>query len=181
MQTTLNIIWQTILHTPWWVFLLLAYLIFIGLKARKTSTVSIYKLAILPAVFLIMSIESMISHFKIETLSVSTWMISIIIGSAIGILLVYKSKIKVDRNNKLLELPGSWMTLILILIIFVAKYYCGYALSQDPGSAINTNTEILVLALSGICTGTFVGRMIIYTYRLLTLPSCNLKPETEKK
>lgn len=178
MENLYIIIKQTIIHTPWWVFLLLAYLIYIGIKARKTSVVSIYRLAILPVVFLIMSIESMVSHFKIETLSVSTWLISIIVGSIIGALLVCKMKVRVDRDNKLLELPGSWVTLILILIIFAAKYYCGYALNKDPGAIINTRTEVLVLALSGACTGTFVGRIIVYLYRLFTEPSCRL---AEKK
>lgn len=178
MQSSLITIQQILIHTPWWVYVLLVYLIFIGVKARNTGIVSIYKLAVLPLLFLIMSIESMISHFKIESLSISTWLISIIIGSIIGLLLVYKSKIRVDRANKLLELPGSWTTLILILAIFMAKYYCGYALSKDPGAAINTHTEILVLALSGICTGTFIGRMLIYVYRLFKEPSCTLK---EKK
>ena len=175
MGTTFITIQQSLIHTPWWVYLLLVYLIFIGIKARETGVVSIYKLAILPIIFLMMSIESMTSHFKIESLSIATWLISILIGAIIGILLVYKSKIRVDREKKLLELPGSWTTLILILAIFMAKYYCGYALSKDPGAVINTSTEILVLALSGICTGTFAGRMLIYLYRLYKEPSCTLE------
>ena len=62
------VIQQTLIHTPWWVYLLLAYLIFIGIKARKPSTVSIYKLAILPVVFLSLSIEMLVTHFDINFL-----------------------------------------------------------------------------------------------------------------
>ena len=161
------VIQQTLIHTPWWVYLLLAYLIFIGIKARKPSTVSIYKLAILPVVFLSLSIEMLVTHFDINFLSISTWLASVAAGSLIGAILVCRQKIKIERDKKLLHVSGSWSTLILILIIFIGKYYCGYALSQDPSTAINIKTEVLVLAISGACSGTFVGRMLVYIYRLL--------------
>ena len=174
MYTFFMVIYETVAHTPWWVFVLLGYLIFIGIKSSKDSTVSIYKLAILPVVFFFLSIETLVTHFDINLLSLGTWSLSMAGGILIGVLLVIRQKILVDREHKLLRLPGSWTTLILVLTIFVGKYYCGYALSQDSGATINTSTEILVLAISGLCSGSFVGRMLPYLYRLYKQPSVDL-------
>jgi hypothetical protein len=164
MNDALLAIKLTLQYTPWWVYLLLAYVIFIGIKASKSRTVSLRKLFILPVIFLALSLEMLVSHFDLNTLSICTWLGSVLLGSLIGALLVVRQPITVDRDKKALHLGGSWSTMILIFIIFSGKYYCGYALSADPGAVINTHTEIAVLAISGACSGTFLGRMLYYIF-----------------
>ena len=46
----------------------------------------------------------------------------------------------------LLKFPGSWVTMILILLIFIVKYTFGYALSSDPNLVQNTRFEFWMLA-----------------------------------
>jgi hypothetical protein len=167
MNDALLTIKLTLQYTPWWVYLLLAYVIFIGIKASKSRTVSLRKLFILPIIFLALSLEMLITHFDLNGLSVCTWIGSVLLGSAIGALLVVRQPITVDHNKKTLHLGGSWSTMILIFMIFAGKYYCGYALHADPGAAINTHTEIIVLAISGACSGAFLGRMLSYISRYM--------------
>ena len=54
---------QFLMHTPWWVYLILFYCIFIGIKCSKDDTSSIYKLFILPLVFGWISVDTLIGSF----------------------------------------------------------------------------------------------------------------------
>lgn len=178
MDNYLNIAWQFIINTPWWVYLLLAYLIFIGIKASNTRIVSIKKLLIAPVIFTVLSLETLLTAFKITPLSVGTWIAAIIIGIGLGWLQIIRHKLIVDKPHLLIKVPGSWLTLILVLIIFVSKYYFGYQIAVDPQLETQTGFEISMLGVSGVCTGLFIGRVIAYFYRLNTEPSTNLsKPQ----
>lgn len=166
---------QILKGTPIWVYIFFVYLLFVGFLATKTGVVHIAKLALLPVIFLFLSIETLVTHFAINGLSVSTWLIALAVGSLIGYLLVCRHNLRVDRKYLLLEMPGSWLTMILILIIFFGKYYAGYQMSVDPGAVMNTHTEMVVLAVSAFCTGLFVGRMLHYVKCIISNPSVDLK------
>ena len=73
--------------------------------------------------------------------------------------------------HQLLEVPGTWTTMIFILIIFSAKYYFGYQLSVDPELINQIHFEFLLLGVSGVLTGLFTGHFICYVYRLHMSPS----------
>lgn len=167
-------IWNIAIQTPWWVYVLLIYLITIGILSSKTRTVSMVKLLILPVIFMYLSIHTLVVSFQINMFSVSTWIVSIVIGVIFGWLLVYKQQLKVDRKHLLIEVPGSWQTLILALLIFSSKYYFGYELDVDPNLAEQTVFEFSMLSISGTITGLFIGRVICYIYRLKTLTSVDL-------
>jgi hypothetical protein len=161
--------------TPTWVYILLAYLIFIGIKSSKTNVVSIIKLAVIPIIFSVMSVETLTSSFNLSDLTVGIWAISIIVGAAIGFIQIYRLKLKVDRKNLLIKVPGTWSTLILVLIIFASKYYFGMELAMDPNFAHQSIFEFTMLAISGLFTGMFVGKLLCFIYRMKTNKSVNLK------
>lgn len=171
----MNGIYQLLINTPWWVYLILIYLIIVGIKASKTRIVSLKKLFIIPLVFLIMSIETLISSFKIDLLNFSIWSLGILIGAIFGYIQTYRYKLKIDKENGLLEIPGTWSTLVIISVIFIAKYYISYELAVDP-AIINENVfEISALLVTGVCTGLFIGRLCCYLYRFQTENSVSLK------
>lgn len=177
----MNGIWQTLVHTPWWVYLLLIFLIRVGIRASKTHVVSLKKLFIVPIIFTFMSIHTLFTSFTVGALTITTWAVAILIGMALGWIQVHRYSLQVDMKNLLIQVPGTWSTLIIILIIFIAKYYFSYELSVDPQLAQQTIFEICALAISGIFTGLFIGRLICYLYRLKTSESVTLQPEKSSK
>ena len=179
MENIMEIIKQTIIHTLWWVYLLLAYLIFIGIQASKTRVVSIKKLIIVPIIFTWMSVETLLTAFKVNTLSIGTWSIAILIGITLGWLQIIRHKLIVDKPHWLIKVPGSWLTFILVLIIFASKYYFGYQLAMDPQLESQTGCEVAMLSVSGVVTGLLIGRVIAYFYRLNTEPSVDLKSQEQ--
>ncbi len=152
-------------NTPWWVYVLFIYLVIMGLKATRTRTVALWKLFILPVLFSWMSIHSLISSFPIDAFSVSTWGGAILIGTFFGWLQMHRSKIDINKQKHQITLPGTWWTLILILLIFATKYYFGYQLGVDPTLKYQSHFEFSMLAVSGIITGLFIGRALALLIR----------------
>src|SRR5690348_15072244 len=114
---------QTLHHTPWWIYLLLAYVIYIGIQASKARIIALKKLFIIPAIFAFMSIHTLITSFAMNALVIATWCIVILIGIVLGWIQVSRFQIKVDKQKKLIQVPGTWSTLIIIIIIFITRYY----------------------------------------------------------
>lgn len=161
----MNTIWQALTSTPWWVFLIFFYLMKVGYDATKTNIVSLKRLFILPSVLLVMSIKTLITSVPPYSFHLSFYFFSLLCGIIGGWMLVKNLDLQFDKRNGLVKLPGSWTTLILILIIFSAKYYFGYSLATNPDKAQDITFKVLMLSVSGVCTGLFLGRLFCYLLR----------------
>ncbi len=159
-------IWQALIHTPWWVYLLLAYVIKVGLDASRPRTVSLFKIFIIPIIFSLISLHTLITCVNVYFLTVTVWVSAIILGAILGLWEVSHFNIQVDRGTKHIHLPGTWSTLIVILIFFAAKYFVSYELAVDPRLLQDSSFELIMLSVSGVCAGFFVGRLIYYLYVL---------------
>ncbi len=155
-------IWQTVIHTPWWVYVLLVYLIIVGLKASKVRIIPFWKIFVLPTIFLFISIQNLMTIEDLEYLGISSWIVAMLVGSLFGWWQVKRLDIKIDKKGSLIQIPGSWDTLLIILIIFIAKYYFGYEKATNPVLVAQLNFKVSMLVLSGACTGLFLGRLFGY-------------------
>ena len=120
------------------------------------------KMLIMPVIFTVMSFETLFSGFKFTPMLLLVLLIAILIGSLLGLLQAKYQKPVADIDRKRIYLPGTWSTLVIILIIFASKYYFGYELSMDPKLAVETTFEYTMLIVSGICTGLFIGKSVFY-------------------
>lgn len=155
-------IWQAAIHTPWWVYLLLGYLIAVGIKGSKVRIIPFWKVFLLPIIFLSMSIQNLATYETIEYLSIGSWIFAMLVGSLFGWWQVQRLDIKIDKKSSLIQIPGSWDTLLVILIIFIAKYYFGYEQATNPVLVAQLKFKVSMLVLSGVCTGLFLGRLFCY-------------------
>ena len=104
-------IWEALIHTPWWVYLLFLYLLKVGFDATKTRVVSLKKLFILPSIFLTISINSLITSFRLSPSTIGVYLFSLLFGIGGGWLLVRNVNLKFDLQRVLIQLPGNWTTL----------------------------------------------------------------------
>jgi len=158
--------WDIVTGAPWWVYVLFFVLISQGMKATKPRTISIKRVVILPLLFLIWSIYGLFQKLQLGFFSlIPLWIVCIAIGTYLGIREVRSWKIKVDRKKEEITLPGNYSTLILILLIFIIKFFWGYIYA--------THTDIPYwiyfsdVLTGSIVTGFFVGRSTFFfnTYR----------------
>lgn len=152
-------------ETPWWVYLLLAYLISRGVLALKTRTISIYKIFILPTVFFIWGLSSLVGKLH-NTQFIILWVSGLFLGCVIGWLMYCRSRIQIDKEHGLVTFPGSSLTLILVLTIFAVKYFFGYIQETNALTEYSCLLTAINALTSGIITGIFMGIVasVLYKY-----------------
>jgi len=169
---------QILLHVPWWVWPLLALLIWVGIQRSRPGVVSLSRLALLPLVFLIWGVIALLARGADAAAPgiFGTWFAALLGGGPIGWLATSVSGIRVDRRRGLLHLPGDWSTLMASLLVFAAKFALGIAVAVRPDA--RSVLGLADMAVSGLSTGYFLARLarLIATYR--RAPSADLAART---
>ena len=111
-------VWNVLGGTPLWVWALFAFLVFLGLRAFRTSTTSLGRLAILPAVFFVWGLYGIITVFGATPSHIGVWLAASAVGLGCGTLLARAARLEADRANGLVRIAGGSSTLILILMIY---------------------------------------------------------------
>ena len=143
--------------TPTWVYILLFFLIYKGIKATHGSTIKLKKILIIPAVFFIMSLHKVTNPYY--------YILFLFLGLIAGWILYKNIKIRADKKNHLIALPGSVLPIILILVAFAKGYYFGYELAVHPEYLKQHWFTLLTLITSGFFSGIFIGRAAVFLYK----------------
>lgn len=163
---------EIIKGTPWWVWVILVYLVLRGLALLTGKTIGVKKLFIFPFIFLIWSIHGLSFKMGNPLVLLGLWLISLFIGGSIGYFLFNRHKVKADKKKKLIALPPNVLTLILFLIVFSIKYTFGY-LSSTPFA--NEPMYFFANTISaGIVGGVFWGRTLCYWNKFRKAPHTSL-------
>jgi len=164
----INYILKIIAGTPLWVWFAFAYLVLKGVLAFKTRTVSMYKIFILPAIFLYLSLNGLFLKHGLISFMTLARLLSLFVGGFIGFMLTKNIAIKADRKNKTITIPGSKFTLFLVLSIFAVKYYFGFKSATDPIFASTATFMLSKIIITGVISGTSIGRAEQYFYKYKT-------------
>ncbi|MBU2319328.1 MAG: hypothetical protein KJ609_12330, partial [Gammaproteobacteria bacterium] len=112
-------------HTPIWVWLLLSFLLYLGVKQSRDRKVPKNKAFILPIVMIVFSLHGVISSFGGVFDSLLFWSVSFIATLLIGVLIFPSQQTRFDESIQCYFIKGSWRPLFLILGIFTIKYTVG--------------------------------------------------------
>lgn len=149
---------QILIHTPLWVAALFAILAAFGIQALRTRTVSVRRLLIVPAVFIVWGVSSVMLRASAAPWLLLVWLGAGAIGAAIVWRLSHRNVFRFDRPSGLVTLPGSALPLVRNLSIFAAKYVLGVALAVAP--ALHARLVPWDIAVSGISAGYFAGWLL---------------------
>lgn len=152
-------------HTPAYVYFVFMYLLYVGWQASKGRVISIYKNIITVGVFLYLAITG-ITRLDLGFFYYTWFLILMCFFCYLGWGQAANAKIVVDKKEKTIRLPGSWTTLVVVLIVFGFKYYLGYQNSQDPSFILGLQSKILTILVSSFSLGLMAGRLINLLYRL---------------
>lgn len=161
----MQIILQAIKHTPLWVYILLIYLTWVGIKALKPNTVSLNKLFVLPLVFSVLSINSLVADGVLDFAYTRVYLGSLFLGIILGWVIVKSMTVEYDKYKNLIKRPGSKITLLLVLFMFSTKYFYKYNLTIESSITQSYFFKNSMLIAYGICTGIFLGRLACYLYK----------------
>jgi hypothetical protein len=147
--------WQILIHTPIWVFPLFAYLVWLGIKATRPRTVTIWRSLIVPAVFIVWGLSRLLSR-QDYAWPLVTWVAAAAVLLVIGLLTA--RPFELDHTTGEIKRPGSWVPLIRNVTVFALQYTVAVIAAVDPHDA--TTAAIVGRAISGGTTGYFLGRTV---------------------
>ena len=148
--------WQILIHTPIWVFPLFAYLVWLGIKATRPRTVTIWRSLIVPAVFIVWGLSRLFSRQRDVMWPLIAWLAAATVLLVAGLLTA--RPLELDHTTGEIKRPGSVVPLIRNITVFALQYTVAVIAAVDPHDA--TTAAIVGRAISGGTTGYFLGRTV---------------------
>ena len=158
-------IFQILVHTPVWVWMILAFLIYRGLLASRDREVSRLQMCIVPALFLWLSLDGIARSFGSQNGAAVAWLVGLTTGIAIAWLSFDPQRMTLLPDGKTVFIRSSWKPMLLMLTIFLTKYATGILLAMQPTRAQDFGFVVAVCLLYGMCNGMFFAQLL----RLFTL------------
>lgn len=147
-------------HTPGWVWLLLAGLLALGLWQRLDRSVRPAQLLILPAVLLGLGLSTLAPIFAALPLVALAWLLALALGAAAGMQLPPPRGTRWLADQRRLHLPGSWLPMVLIVVIFGLRYGAGVAQGLHPEWRTLLPLQAALALLFGGISGLLTGRAL---------------------
>ncbi len=145
-----------ITHTPVWAWILLAYLVWQGIKAMQPRTSTIWRALIVPAIFIVWGLSRLGFGQQAGIAPLVAWIAAALVLLPVGVLT--PRPFEVDHSTGQIKRPGSIFPLIRNILVFAAQYAIAVT------AAIHTDdraTAVMVgRAISGATAGYFIGSTI---------------------
>lgn len=156
-----------LVHTPIWVWPLLALVIWLGVLQLKERAYSRWRVMVLPVVLVALSLSSTFASFGMRGDAFGAWAVGVLVAVGVNAaILKWPDGVAHDAASDSYRVPGSILPLLLILTIFVLRFIVGATLATAPGRAWDASFVIPVCGLLGLCTGLFLARAA----RILSTP-----------
>jgi hypothetical protein len=147
-------------HTPAWVWLVFAGLIWIGLGRTRDREVGLRGLILFPSIIIASSIYNNLLGSGLVAAMIAGLGVGALLGLAAGIALErHFGAIRLDRGR--LRLKGEWTPLVIVLIVFLTRYVRIVLINIDPAFTLTDGFEFTTAALSGFFAVMMLSRTIM--------------------
>lgn len=161
---------QIVQNTPSWVWGLLAGLLWLGASQLFERTAGLRRVMLMPLAMTGLSVYGLVSAFggsgRVGA-AVLAWLAAAAMVTALALWFrpTAPSGTRYTAPSRSFRLPGSPIPLVLILGIFLTKYFVGVELAMQPALAQDGLLALQIAALYGVFNGLFAARAL----RLLRL------------
>ena len=152
---------QIVKHTPAWVFVLFFVLLSYGYLQTRDKSVLSHRIAILPAVMILLSFYGVLSAFGLSLPVLLLWLLGVGIAVWIGLLIGAPRGVYYSSTTRLYTVPGSWLPLSLMMVIFFTKYAVGVLTARHIGIVKTEVFGIVVGFVYGFLSGLFLSRALV--------------------
>lgn len=155
----INIIAEIIIQTPFYVWILLIFLLKRGLNSVTDGEVSFLKMFIVPLIFMIWGLEKLFTGFSYLNIAMIFYIIFMCFGLLISYFLYSRYRKLYIKDNSLYK-TGTYLPLIFIIVNFFVKYILNVALSINPSLYSALYFSALYSLLCGFSVGLFIGGIL---------------------
>ncbi len=165
-------IYDVLSHTPPWVFILFAYLTWMGVNRLRPTVRPLGRVWISPAIFVVWGLAGLFHRSGDFGDIVLHWIVGLLLGAAVGSL--GGMSLIVDRPHQLVRLRGSVLPLVRILVIFGSHYALEVAAALYPEG----RTRLLAwdICVAGAGAGYFLAWSVRFLRGYTTAPQADLAP-----
>lgn len=150
---------EIVTHTPSWVWLILALLIWRGARSTRARVTDMRGLLLMPIIITALSVYNLVS---------GGFSLAAVLGLAIGLVGgIWAGRQLEDRHpaslvgRGQLMLPGEWTTMITILVVFSLRYASGALAVTAPTLLRNPGVHMFSVAVTVFFATTLVTRMAL--------------------
>ncbi len=149
---------QIVLHTPGWVWGLLAALVALGLSQVRDRELSVMRITLLPLGMIALSLSGVLTAFGHFPVALGGW------AAGLGVALTFARSLVAVRGarwlpaSRAVHVPGSWLPLALIVALFAIKYAAGATLALHPTRAADPAFAGTLGVAYGLFSGLFLAR-----------------------
>jgi Family of unknown function (DUF6622) len=155
-----NIARRAVAGTPMWVWGLFVALVALGLSQARTRTVSEARLAAGPLAMAAYSLYGVALAFGWSLAGVAAW------AGGLAAVIIAARALKRPAGARYLpesrrfQVPGSWIPLALILVIFLVRYLLAVSMAIDPSLHQATGFALGASLAYGLLGGIFPARAL---------------------
>ncbi len=145
---------------PFYVWPLTVLALFGGWRARRTAYTPLNVILLIPTIFLIWALNSFFNKYGSDLRMLSFWAVHFAVGIVIGLRIAKSLHPKFHLERRLVELPGSYMPLLLSSFVIGSKFTIGITGGIYPslqGSVYFFMLELLSAIVLGVISGRAVG------------------------
>jgi hypothetical protein len=165
-----QVLGQIIQNTPFWVWALLTGLLGLGGSQIFDRQVSLVRAMVMPVAMTGLSVYGLVSAFGASGPAgavLGAWLLAAALIAALALWFqpTAPKGTHYAGSSRSFYIPGSAMPLVLILGIFLTKYFVGVELAMQPALARDGGFALQIAVLYGVFNGLFAAR----SWRLLRL------------
>lgn len=152
---------EIIRHTPTWVFVLFFVLVALGYTQSKRRAVAPAVVLILPVAMTALSLYGLLSAFHLALLPIVAWVVALGVVTVVGWQLNLPRGVTYTRASRLVNVPGSWTPLALMMGIFFLRYFVAVVFARQLPIVSSPLFVATVAAAYGAFSGAFVARAAV--------------------
>ena len=158
---------QVAMRTPFYIWLLLAYVVWQGTQALRPRTQPLARVFLLPLLFIASGVVPLVVGPRAGTGLLEAWVMAAVLLGPVG-LLTGPRLLAVDRGAGTVTRPGSWVPLLRNVTAFVLQYAVAVAVAvhADTGGWLAVGGR----AVSGATAGYFLGWVVAAGRQYLSAP-----------
>lgn len=149
---------RILIHTPLWVWFVLAALIYVGISELRNRSATLTRLLVTPLAFCLLSLHAIVSTFG-HASALFIWLAGVLLGAGIGLRTITAGTY-CRAHTARIAVQGSAIPLALMLATFATRYVSGVLLAIRPEIQQHFAFMSISCGLYGLFTGASIGRVL---------------------
>jgi len=153
-------------HTPLYVYWIFFSLLFVGFSQTKTRQTGLKRSLGIPFILILLSIYAITHDFGFNLFSMTIWLGGIILVMVLNKVVKNQKEIRYSPLTHIFTISGSYMPLLMMMILFFTKYTVGAVTAMDLPILHAPMFIGIVSLLYGIFSGMYLVRFFILVNKL---------------